>query len=121
MSSLPARDFTNPRAKHGFQGRTCSVTGVGAYVPERVVTNADLEKVVETTDEWITSRTGIRARRIAADNEFCSDLAAKAAERAELKRAQAAIEALDPERVLLLPDGVEDLWSQDYLDLITLA
>ena len=67
MSSLPARDFTNPRAKHGFQGRTCSVTGVGAYVPERVVTNADLEKVVETTDEWITSRTGIRARRIAAE------------------------------------------------------
>lgn len=90
MSSLPARDFTNPRAKHGFQGRTCSVTGVGAYVPERVVTNADLEKFVETTDEWITSRTGIKARRIAADNEFCSDLAAKAAERA---MAQAGVTA----------------------------
>lgn len=89
-SSLPARQFTNPRAKHGFQGRTCSVTGIGAYVPERVVTNADLEKVVETTDEWITSRTGIKARRIAAENEFCSDLAAKAAERA---MAQAGVTA----------------------------
>ena len=82
MSSLPAREFTNPRAQHGFVGRTCSITGVGAHLPERVVTNADLEKIVETTNDWITSRTGIKARRIAADGEFCSDLAAKAAERA---------------------------------------
>ncbi len=72
----------NPRAKHNFQGRTCSITGVGSYVPERILTNADLEKMVETTDEWITTRTGIKERRIAAANEFTSDLATKAAERA---------------------------------------
>ena len=72
----------NPRAEHNFVGRTCSITGVGSYVPEKVLTNADLEKMVETSDEWITTRTGIKERRIAAANEFTSDLAAKAAFRA---------------------------------------
>lgn len=74
--------FTNPRAKYNFQGRTCSIAGVGSYVPERVLTNADLEKMVATTDEWITSRTGIKERRISAKDQFTSDLAAKAAEKA---------------------------------------
>ena len=72
----------NPRAKHNFLGQTCSITGVGSYVPERIMTNADLEKIVETSDEWITTRTGIKERRIAAANEFTSDLAANAAKRA---------------------------------------
>jgi len=72
----------NPRANHNFLGRTCSIAGVGSYVPEKILTNADLEKMVETSDEWITTRTGIKERRIAAANEFTSDLAAKAAERA---------------------------------------
>lgn len=72
----------NPRAKHDFIGRTCSITGVGSYVPERILTNADLEKMVETSDEWITTRTGIKERRIAAADEFTSDIAAKAALRA---------------------------------------
>jgi 3-oxoacyl-[acyl-carrier-protein] synthase-3 len=72
----------NPRAKHNFIGRPCSITGVGSYVPEKVLTNADLEKLVETSDEWITTRTGIKERRLAAPNEFTSDLAAKAALRA---------------------------------------
>ncbi|TAK99935.1 MAG: ketoacyl-ACP synthase III, partial [Verrucomicrobia bacterium] len=80
--SPSTKTFKNPRAKHDFKGRTCSITGVGAYVPEKILTNADLEKTVETTDEWITSRTGIKQRRIAAANEFTSDLATKAAERA---------------------------------------
>jgi 3-oxoacyl-[acyl-carrier-protein] synthase-3 len=79
------KKFKNPRAKHNFQGRTCSITGVGSYVPTRVLTNADLEKMVETTDEWITSRTGIRERHIAAENEFTSDLASEAALRAMKK------------------------------------
>ena len=69
----------NPRAKHGFHGRTCSITSVGSYVPEKILTNADLEKMVDTSDEWITSRTGIRQRRIAAPNEFTSHMGAKAA------------------------------------------
>jgi 3-oxoacyl-[acyl-carrier-protein] synthase-3 len=74
--------FKNPRAKFDFQGRTCSITGVGAYVPEKILTNADLEKMVDTSDEWITTRTGIKERRIAAKDEFTSDMAAKAAQRA---------------------------------------
>ena len=63
-------------------GRTCSLTGVGSYVPERVLTNADLERMVETSDEWITTRTGIKERRIAAAAELTSDLAVNAARRA---------------------------------------
>jgi len=55
------------------------IKGVGAYTPPHVLTNADLSKMVETSDEWIQSRTGIRERRIAAENETTSDMAAKAA------------------------------------------
>lgn len=74
--------FKNPRAKHNFIGRTCSIAGIGSYVPEKILTNHDLEKMVETSDDWITTRTGIKQRRIAAKDQFTSDLAAKAAERA---------------------------------------
>lgn len=62
--------------------RSASIISTGAYVPSRILTNADLEKMVETSDEWIMSRTGIRERRIAADDEFTSDMGAKAAEQA---------------------------------------
>ena len=62
------------------------IAGTGKYLPERVLTNADLEKMVETTDEWIKSRTGIEVRHIAADNEYTSDLASKAG-RAALENA----------------------------------
>ena len=74
--------FKNPRAKHNFQGQTCSIVGVGSYVPSKILTNHDLEKMVDTSDEWITTRTGIRERRIAAENEWTSTMAARAAERA---------------------------------------
>lgn len=82
MNTLPKKNFKNPRAKYNFQGRTVSVAGVGSYLPKRILTNADLEKMVETSDEWITTRTGIKARRIAAAHEFTSDLGAEAAKRA---------------------------------------
>jgi 3-oxoacyl-[acyl-carrier-protein] synthase-3 len=59
-----------------------SITGVGSYVPERVLTNADVEKLVDTSDEWILSRTGIRERRLAAEGEATSDLATAAARKA---------------------------------------
>lgn len=59
--------------------RTVSVIGTGAYLPERVVTNDDLAKVVDTSDEWIYSRTGMRERRIAREDQATSDLATKAA------------------------------------------
>ena len=58
------------------------IVGTGSYVPERVLTNADLERMVATSDSWIVERTGIRERRIAAPGEACSDLGTKAAERA---------------------------------------
>jgi 3-oxoacyl-[acyl-carrier-protein] synthase-3 len=54
------------------------IIGTGKYLPERILTNADLEKMVETTDEWIRTRTGIEHRHIAADDEATSDLAYKA-------------------------------------------
>ena len=59
-----------------------SITGIGAYAPERRLTNADLEKMVNTSNEWIIERTGIRERRIAADDQALSDLAMPAAETA---------------------------------------
>src|ERR1700744_5561344 len=74
--------FKNPRASHNFQGRACSIVFVGSYVPSKVLTNHDLEKMVETWDEWITTRTGIKERRLAADNEWTSHMAANAAEKA---------------------------------------
>ncbi len=80
--SNTSKKFKNPRAQHDFKGRSCSIASVGSYVPARELTNQDLEKIVDTTDEWITTRTGIKARRIAADNEFTSDMASKAALRA---------------------------------------
>lgn len=82
MNPPASTQFKNPRAKHDFKGRSCSIVGVGSYVPERVLTNADLEKLVDTSDDWITTRTGIKERRLAAPNEYTSDLASKAAMRA---------------------------------------
>jgi 3-oxoacyl-[acyl-carrier-protein] synthase-3 len=86
--------FNNPRAKHNFQGRTCSITGVGSYVPAKILTNADLEKMVDTSDEWITTRTGIKSRRQAAKDEFTSDMAAHAAQRA-MKKAGVTADQID--------------------------
>jgi 3-oxoacyl-[acyl-carrier-protein] synthase-3 len=73
-------------------GDPISITGLGAYVPERVLSNAELSTIVDTTDEWITERTGIKERRIAAPEEALTDLALPAA-RAAL--AQAGVEAKD--------------------------
>ncbi|NGY83280.1 ketoacyl-ACP synthase III [Bacillus megaterium] len=70
------------------------VLGIGRYVPEKVVTNLDLKKVMDTSDEWIRTRTGIQERRIAADNEDTSDLAYKAAVEA-LHKANVEAEDID--------------------------
>src|SRR5947207_11084318 len=59
--------------------RTVSIIGTGSYAPERILTNADLSRMVDTSDEWITTRTGIKERRIAAADEYTSDMATKAA------------------------------------------
>ena len=72
----------------------CRIAGTGRYVPEKVLTNTDLEKIVETSDEWIIKRTGIRERRIAAEDQSTSDLALEAA-RMALERAEIEAEDLD--------------------------
>ena len=58
------------------------IAGTGSYVPDKVLTNADLEKMVETSDEWIRTRTGIQERRIAAPDQATSDMAYIAGSRA---------------------------------------
>jgi 3-oxoacyl-[acyl-carrier-protein] synthase III len=70
------------------------IRGTGSAVPEKVLTNSDLEKLVDTSDEWITSRTGIKERRIASDDEFTSTFATKAAQRA-LEMANVSPEEID--------------------------
>jgi len=70
------------------------ITGTGSYVPAKVLTNVDLERMVATSDQWITERTGIRERRLVTPGEACSDLAVKAAEGA-LKAAGVSAAELD--------------------------
>jgi len=70
------------------------VAGTGASVPKKILSNSDLEKLVETSDEWIVSRTGIRERHIAADAEHFSDFCTRAGDQA-LKRAHVKAEELD--------------------------
>jgi 3-oxoacyl-[acyl-carrier-protein] synthase-3 len=79
------------------QGPRISITGLGAHVPERVVTNDELATIVDTTDEWIQERTGIRERRIAAPEEALTDIALPAATAA---LAQAGVEARDIDLLL---------------------
>jgi len=74
--------------------RRSVLTGVGAFLPARVLTNAELSKMVDTSDDWIVERTGIRERRIAADHEKTSDLAIEAGKRA-LTRAGLGPEDID--------------------------
>ena len=101
---MTSTSSTNPSPRlTGFGAR---ITGVGHYVPERVMTNADLEQIVDTNDQWIVERTGIRERRIAAPDETSSTLGARAG--------LAAIESaqIDPATIDLViaatctPDGM---------------
>ena len=68
--------------------------GLGSYLPSKVLSNKDLEQMVETSDEWIISRTGIRERRIAHENEFPSNMGTHAAQKALLS-AQVKAEEID--------------------------
>lgn len=74
--------------------RSAGIVGLGSYVPEQIITNADLEKMVDTSDDWIKTRTGISERRKAAEGESTSDLAYHAAV-AALKDAKISAEELD--------------------------
>lgn len=85
--------------------RPVRIAGVGGYSPLHVMTNHDLEKMVETSDEWITSRTGIKERRIAAGDEATSDLALKAS-RWALKHAGIEASELD---LIIVPTATPDM------------
>ncbi len=80
------------------EGIPVCIAGTGSYLPEKVMTNADLEKIVDTSEEWIVTRTGIRERRIAAEDEFTSHMAAKAGAKA---LEQAGIEAADIQLIIV--------------------
>jgi 3-oxoacyl-[acyl-carrier-protein] synthase-3 len=78
--------------------RTVSIIATGGYLPERILTNRELEQIVDTTDEWIRTRTGISERRIAAEDEATSDMATKAALAA---MSQADIEAKEIDLIIV--------------------
>jgi 3-oxoacyl-[acyl-carrier-protein] synthase-3 len=86
--------------------RHAQIVGIGSYLPERVMTNAELESLVETSDEWISTRTGIRTRRIVADGESTSDLAVRAG------RAAMECAGVGPDDIDLLVLGTT---SPDYI------
>jgi 3-oxoacyl-[acyl-carrier-protein] synthase III len=79
-------------------GRPTSITGLGSYVPSRVVTNEELARMVDTSDEWIIERTGIRERRVAAPEEALSDLCLPAARQA---LEQAGVRAADVDLIIV--------------------
>ncbi|MDP2111035.1 MAG: beta-ketoacyl-ACP synthase III [Thiobacillus sp.] len=81
------------------------ILGTGSYLPARILTNADLEKLIDTNDQWIVDRTGIRERHIAAEGEFTSDLATQAA-RAALDAAGLVVDDID---LLLVATTTPDL------------
>jgi 3-oxoacyl-[acyl-carrier-protein] synthase-3 len=89
---FPASAAPTPKRQLG----RATIAGLGMYVPERVMTNFDLEALVETSDAWIVDRTGIRERRIAAPEQACSDLALPAA------RAALEVAGLDPAELDLI-------------------
>src|SRR5436309_1039262 len=82
------------RSRRGTRMMRARITGVGAYAPKRILSNADLEKMVETSDAWIVQRSGIHERRIADESEATSDLAVRAAQQAI-------------ERANLVPEDIE--------------
>ena len=83
--------------------RSAVITGTGSSVPERVVTNQDLEKLVETSDDWIVARTGIRERRVAAPGEGVSKYAAAASRCERSAAARSAASGATRSTALLSP------------------
>ncbi|MGH2406938.1 MAG: beta-ketoacyl-ACP synthase III [Candidatus Limnocylindrales bacterium] len=93
-------------ARNAARPASARITGWGMYAPERVLTNADLEKLVDTSDEWIVSRTGIRERRVAAPHETTATMAAVAGKRA------IAVAGLAPDDIdlILVATLTPDYW-----------
>src|SRR3954463_9820987 len=91
-ATMKKQPRSSPRS--GKSHRTVSIVGTGSYLPEKRLTNADLMKIVDTSDEWITTRTGIKERRIAGKDELTSDMASKAALKA-LEQAEVSPKDVD--------------------------
>jgi len=87
-----------------LKNRRIGILGLGAYIPETIMTNADWEDYVDTSDEWITARTGIKTRRVAADHQSTVDLAAAASERA---LADAGMTSDDVDEIIVATDTRE--------------
>src|SRR3954454_19829685 len=94
---------SSPRS--GKSNRTVSIVGTGSYMPEKRLTNANLTSIVDTSDEWITTRTGIKERRIAAKDELTSDMATKASLKA-LEQAKIKPEDID---IILVATATPDM------------
>ena len=78
--------------------RNVGIIGLGEYLPEKILTNSDLEKMVDTSDEWITTRTGIKQRRIVAQGQASSDLATNAARQPSSSESPSATTYPEPSR-----------------------
>lgn len=83
-----------------------TIAGVGSHVPENVVTNEDMTRIVETSDEWIVSRTGIKERRIALDDETTSDMATRAAVKA---LSRAGVDACEIDQIIVATSSADHL------------
>ena len=94
--------------------RRAHITGWGRYAPSRVLTNADLEKIVDTSDEWIRTRTGIRERRVAAAHETTASMAAVAGLRA-IRTAGIEPDDID---LILLGTLTPDYWMPSTAALV---
>lgn len=90
------------------------IVGLGKYLPEKILTNSDLEQMVETSDEWILKRVGIRERRISDENTYTSDLAIRAAEEA-LQDADMTAEELD---LILVASVTPDMYTPSVACLV---
>src|SRR3989449_11638984 len=89
-----ARTFEVPLRSYRATGRPSAIAGMGVYAPEKIITNFDLEKMMDTSDKWITERTGIHKRHIAEPGTTTFDLATRAA-RGALDAADISAEDLD--------------------------
>src|SRR3981189_109977 len=100
---MKKQPLSSPRSARNQ--RTVSIIGTGSYTPEKILTNEDLSRMVDTSDEWITTRTGIKERRVAAKDATTSDMAANAALKA-LERAKISPEEID---LLLVATATPDM------------
>ncbi|MDZ5609067.1 hypothetical protein U2I54_18860 [Bacillus pseudomycoides] len=94
--------------------KSVGIAGIGSYVPHKILTNSDLEKMVDTSDEWIEKRIGIKERRVAEPNEFASDMGVKvlldACEKSDIK-----LEEID---LLVCGSNIRDYNSPQMAELM---